>query len=352
MHAGIIGAGLSGLACARVLDRAGVRVTVIDEGPTPGGRMCARELGGGVRADHGTRSFFVHDKRFAAQVEDWKRRGLVATWTPELASIHEPGKAVRGRFRSARHVGTPTMHAPARDLADGLTGGVEFRPGCRAVSIHRAAADGWDMQEEGGRVSRFDAVVLAIPSPRAATLLGEIPHLHALASAVPMTPVWATMVVFRERLPIAFDAANISIGARHAHAGVLAWMSRESSKPGRAPDECWVLHAGEQWSADHRGADADEVGRHMVEAMFAAAGVEPVEPVEIGTHLWRHAFPVAPLCDGCLYDEPLAVGACGDWCMGSRVEGAYLSGLAMAGRLLGERSDFLEPCMPGNQQHR
>ncbi|MEY3209703.1 MAG: hypothetical protein RIT28_184, partial [Pseudomonadota bacterium] len=30
-------------------------------------------------------------------------------------------------------------------------------------------------------------------------------------------------------------------------------------------------------------------------------------------------------------------GACGDWCVGPRVEAAYLSGVAMAGRVLGRR---------------
>ena len=65
--------------------------------------------------------------------------------------------------------------------------------------------------------------------------------------------------------------------------------------------------------------------------------------------IW-YAFPVAPLCDGCLFDEQMRVGACGDWCMGARVEGAFLSGLAMAHRLLGETTDFLEPCLTGVQR--
>ncbi len=348
MHAAIIGAGLSGLTCARVLDRAGVRVSVFEENPTPGGRMVSGDLGGGRRADLGTRSFFVRDERFASQVEDWKRRGLVASWAPSLASIREPGLASPGRFRSVRHVGTPTMHAPVLDLAGSLGGGVTLHTDRRIGTMHRTSG-GWVLRDTGDHAERFDAVVLAVPSPRAATLLGEIPHLHALASAVPMTPAWATAAVFPERLPIVFDAANVQIGASHEHTGVLAWMDRESSKPGRAADECWLLHAGEQWSADHLDADPDEIGRSMLAAMFSAAGIEPTEPVESRTRLWRHAFPVAPLCDGCLFDETLAVGACGDWCMGSRVEGAYLSGLAMAGRLLGERSDFLEPCL---SQHR
>ncbi len=344
MHAAIIGAGLSGLTCARVLERASVRVTVLDENPTPGGRMQSSSIAGDLHADLGTRSFFVRDERFARQVHDWQQRGLVATWAPSLVNIRQPGHAEQGQFRSVRHVGTPTMQAPTLDLARSIAGRVRFEQNRRIDAIHRTSG-GWVLRDDSGRSDRFDAVVLAVPSPRAAKLLAELPHLHALASAVPMTPAWATAAVFRDRIPIGFDAANVHVGARCEHAGVLAWMDRESSKPGRPGDELWLLHAGEQWSASHRDDDPAEVGRRMVEAMFAAAAIPPVEPVAVHAHLWPHAFPVAPLCDGCLFDETLSVGACGDWCMGSRVEGAYLSGLAMAARLLGERSDFLEPCI-------
>ena len=33
---------------------------------------------------------------------------------------------------------------------------------------------------------------------------------------------------------------------------------------------------------------------------------------------------------------PTGLGAAGDWCVGGRVEGAFLSGAALAGRAVGE----------------
>jgi renalase len=39
--------------------------------------------------------------------------------------------------------------------------------------------------------------------------------------------------------------------------------------------------------------------------------------------------------EDCLWDCVERLGACGDWCVGGRVEAAFLSGVALAGRVLG-----------------
>jgi predicted NAD/FAD-dependent oxidoreductase len=56
-------------------------------------------------------------------------------------------------------------------------------------------------------------------------------------------------------------------------------------------------------------------------------------------HLWRFALPAEPLANTCLFDRELQIGACGDWCAGPRVEGAFLSGMAAARRVLGLQND-------------
>jgi hypothetical protein len=42
---------------------------------------------------------------------------------------------------------------------------------------------------------------------------------------------------------------------------------------------------------------------------------------------------------GCIWDQNLRIGVCGDWCQMSRVEGAILSGMAAAGSVLGMKID-------------
>ena len=45
-------------------------------------------------------------------------------------------------------------------------------------------------------------------------------------------------------------------------------------------------------------------------------------------HRWRYANADPPLAAGALDDAASRITLCGDWCLGSRVEDAFLSGLA------------------------
>ena len=58
------------------------------------------------------------------------------------------------------------------------------------------------------------------------------------------------------------------------------------------------------------------------------------QPHYVNAHRWMYAIPDNPLQQDCLFDPTTGIGACGDWCGGSRVEAAYLSGIALAGGLM------------------
>jgi len=56
-------------------------------------------------------------------------------------------------------------------------------------------------------------------------------------------------------------------------------------------------------------------------------------------HLWRYSLVDNPLDAGALWDPERGLGVCGDWCQGARIEGAFLSGQAVAGRILGHLAE-------------
>jgi renalase len=66
----IIGAGLSGLACARQLSAGGFEVVIFDKGRHPGGRLSSRERQ--PQFDYGAQYLTVTDQRFEENVADWR----------------------------------------------------------------------------------------------------------------------------------------------------------------------------------------------------------------------------------------------------------------------------------------
>ncbi|MGZ8253909.1 MAG: hypothetical protein ACXWVT_03585 [Burkholderiaceae bacterium] len=53
-------------------------------------------------------------------------------------------------------------------------------------------------------------------------------------------------------------------------------------------------------------------------------------PTFISARRWLTAAPANPLKDAYLWDAAEKIGAVGDWCGGPRIEGAFLSGRALA----------------------
>jgi len=317
----VIGAGLSGLRCASRLAASGLDVHVFDKGRAPGGRLSTRRSAPGT-FDHGAQYFTARAPPFQAQVEAWQRAGVVAEWKGRIVSLAR-GQETNPRSETSRFCGVPTMDAVATALAHGLN----LRLQIRVAQVQRASGR-WRLSDDQGNVlGHFEAVVISTPAPQAVPLLTDAPALQARASQAVMAGCQAVMVAFNSPLPLSFDGAFVSDSP-------LSWIARDSSKPGRGAGERWVLHGSPQWSQAHLEDAPEDVTRALWQAFKEATGHPLQEPVSAVAHRWRHALPTQPLEETSLLLPELLLGACGDWCGGPRVEGAWLSGTALADGLM------------------
>jgi len=318
MNAGkiaVIGAGLAGLACARRLVEAGRSVTVFDKARVAGGRMATRrtEL---AAWDHGAQYFTARDPAFERLVEQARVAQQLAPWRPRW-----PGGEQEG---STLWVGLPGLSAFPRWLA----GGLDVACGTRILSLSRRAP-GWTLTDDGGRdFSGFDLVVLAVPAQQAAALAEGHTPLAAPVAAVRMDPCWAVMAAFERRV-------ETDIDADWSPDPVLPWLARNSSKPGRAGLDAWVLHADPGWSRERLEEDAKGIQAALLERLAGrlAAQLPPVAALD--AHRWRHARVVEPLGEDYLVDRAAGIAFCGDWCLDARVEAAFISGDRLGAHLAG-----------------
>jgi predicted NAD/FAD-dependent oxidoreductase len=207
------------------------------------------------------------------------------------------------------------------------------------TQIERDALDArrWQLRTAGADESQhvysgFDAVLLAVPPGRTRALLGD-GRLSATLSRklepVRIAPCWTLMIAFPQaNQPTLSHLGPQWNAARSTHHRV-AWLARESSKPGRDPVERWTLQASAAWSQEHLRDDPARVEAKLLRAFSEITGIR-AEPAHARARCWPEAQTQVPVGQPHLWDGKAGLGAAGDWCVGHRVEDAFLSGLTLA----------------------
>jgi predicted NAD/FAD-dependent oxidoreductase len=304
-----------------VLHEHGHAVVVFDKGREPGGRLATRRAGA-LRFDHGAQYLTARDDGFRRQVRSWVETGVLTEWTGRIVSL-SGGQIEPGSGTTTRYVGTPGMSAVARDLARGL----DIRSGVRVTALAYAGGAWRLTAEDGSDLGAFHTALVTVPAPQATPLLAGCPELAHASAGARLRPCWAVLAAFDRPLDVPLDGAFVEHPA-------LGWMARNSSKPGRPAGETWVLHAGPQWSEAHLEQEPREVTPLLLKALAESLDRDLPAPAFADAHRWRYALPDPPLDAPCLFDSAARLGAGGDWCGGPKIEGAFLSGGALAGRVL------------------
>lgn len=326
----VVGAGVAGLSAARALVAAGHDVVVFERASQPGGRVATRFIPNvelprigtvDLAFDHGAQYFTVRDPRFKTVVDDWLDRRLVAKWAGRIVAFDDEGwEEIEGG--TERYVAVPSMSALGRHLANGLDVQCDVR--IAAVEQIPSPNPRWQLRAQDDRVGgEFDRVILALPPGDARTLTAGS-RFDAVLAAVVMKPCWTTLAAFEESVTPRFDAAFVS-------GSPLGWMARNNSKPKRDRiTETWVLQATREWSAAHADDRPDVAGPFLLEAFADLIRAGLPRPFFLSAHRWREAVADPPLSIGALHDAALGLSICGDWCAGSRIEDAFVSGLTAA----------------------
>ena len=339
----VVGAGMAGLACARTLMQAGHQVSVFDKGRRAGGRMASRDTAFGS-FDHGAQYFTLRDPRFAAALATVPT--LCKPWSANTVRVlDERGRLLAAGLpaRELHWVATPDMNALARAFAAPLLQHRAPHWDTRVTALERdaLAPKRWQLRTFGADdaqqvFSGFDAVVLALPAANAQTLLRASPAASELAprlDPVVVAPCWTLMLAFPQALQPGLSTLGPQWNAARSTHHRIAWLARESSKPGRGPVERWTVQASAAWSQEHLADDAPRVQAKLLKAFAEVTGIH-AEPGHIQAHRWLYAQTLTPLGRSHLWQPRLGVGLCGDWCLGHRVENAFVSGLELALALL------------------
>ncbi|BEL02824.1 NAD(P)-binding protein [Actinoplanes sichuanensis] len=292
----MVGAGIAGLACARMLVDGGARVRVVERGRVVGGRLASKRFDGRY-VDIGAAYLVADHPEFEAQVSAWAQRGLARPWTDRLR-VYPGGEDTAGPVRWAASGGLRSL---AVDLADGI-----------AVQLERSVES---VPEDA------DAVVLAMPGPQALRL-GPPEAIAAAARAQVWRPVIAAVLTYPSREWGGLRGAFVN---EHP---LLATVCDDGDRRGDGAPVL-VAHSTAALAARHLD-DPEAAGPVLAGAVGELLGLR-ARP-EVRVHRWTYAQPEPGDTD---YAVDGRVWLCGDAFGRPRVQTAWLSGRAVARALLG-----------------
>ena len=313
----IIGAGISGLSCAKQLLSLGYQVEVFEKSRGPSGRMSTRH-GEQWVADHGAQYFTARDPLFIKEVDSWIDNGVAVIWDPAI-QVYEAGQWRLSQSSEIRYVGRPGMSSPGKCLAQNID--IHYN---QTIDVIENMNSQWHLSsKESGKLEKsFYWLVLALPAHQAQKLGMNIhPDIEKMTNQAHMKGCWTVMLRFLERPNVKFDAAFIN-------QEIISWIARNNSKPDRDGSESWTIHANPQWSEAHI-----ELSKEEATALILACAKDigfDCQSAEISTHKWRYASGAIIPAPGFAIYPTQNIGMCGDWLNSGRVEGAWLSGYQLA----------------------
>ncbi|CAG0984168.1 Renalase [Anaerolineae bacterium] len=344
MTIAIIGAGIAGLTAAYTLVQAGMNdVVLFEKSPVVAGRVATRWFDlprGRAFVDYGVQYFRTESPTFSRLIlEKLPRDTLVdvthPVWVFDRAGTLSPGDAATNTQEKW------TYREGAAVLGELITESAHLR-------IHTQTSIGmlqWKqgryalIDEDGGALGDYDAVIVAVPSTQAADLiaLSAIPNLEkitlegSLRQAVYRRCITITLGFLR---PLQARPYYALVNPTRDHP--ISWIGFEHHKPGHLPDDCAavVIQMGGDYSLSHWDWGNFELLATITAQASELLGEDLRESDFVDVHKWKLSQPDRLASESAVNGVLPSLWFAGDYLRGGRVHLAAETGAAAAESLL------------------
>ncbi|CAK9157260.1 unnamed protein product [Ilex paraguariensis] len=186
--------------------------------------------------------------------------------------------------------------------------------------------------------------MLSQPGKCANRLLASsgLPLIARQMKRLELSSIWALLAAFEDPLPVPSKAVEFE-GAFVKGVDSVSWMANNTKKllyyQGTGP-HCWTFFSTTAFGKQNRvpqenipTVTAEKVKKTMLDGVEKALGLSKgslQRPFYTRVQLWGAALPTNTPNIPCIFDPHGRAGICGDWLLGSSLEAAALSGMALA----------------------
>ncbi|XAR63590.1 hypothetical protein NMG60_11023580 [Bertholletia excelsa] len=295
--------------------------------------------------DHAAQFFTISDHQFAELVHGWSKKGLVRQWQGIIGELEVGGQFVPLPSSPQKYIGVNGM----RPLADSILSETSMVNMVRPCWISKLEPFNgmWYLSENRKPHGQFDALVIAHNGKCANQLLASsgLPLIARQMKKLELSSIWALLAAFEDPLPIPATTGPFE-GAFVKGVDSISWMANNTKKLSHSPKtgpHCWTFFSTSAFGKRNKvpqenipAAKAEKVKEAMLEGIENALGLPKSSlkrPFYTRLQLWGAALPTNSPGIPCIFDPYGRAGICGDWLLGSSLEAAALSGMALASHI-------------------
>jgi renalase len=332
----IIGAGMSGLAAAHILQDAGYTVTLFEQEHNVGGRATTRKRAGFI-FDPGAQYIKQGTPESVSFITE-------RFYVPDLIDITKPVWIFDGTGQIQE--GDPTMNAEPKwcyrsglcTLAKRMDEGLDIRFETHIAHVQQTHL-GWNLYAAPDQLIRsFERLLITIPAPEASTLIQAShftqdirTHICSYLDKASYNPLISVALGYQPRPANRPYYALVNTDKQHPISW-LAWEHEKSSE--RVPADAGLLIAqmAPQYSSEHwQTPDADLIP-DIAERVMTLIDEELSFPIFTDVQRWPYALPSIKADADALnaITLPSGLAFCGDAFVGGRVHLAIEHGIRVA----------------------
>ena len=347
----VVGAGLSGIVCARRLLAAGYSVCILDKSRGLGGRIATRRVSDRIRVDHGLRYWQPKSEAIEPLTEELIEAGVLKVWAHSDYEIRKKGILTQIDAPAPKYISADGMSAISKYLLRQFERGKNLFTNHRAVEIRREG-EAWTIRCETGEVVKAKKCAIAIPASQAADLLQTIqtepadpvcelikPALESLR-AVNYFPCLTVMAGYEQSRYAEMGELDSQGWAVTDYVGTSTdWIALDSSKRSNPKaDPVIVIHSKPDFATQYLDATDTQPAASVLLRANSRRFKLPwlAQPEWFQIQRWRYAHVKTPYSQTAHpITNTLICG--GDWCVAhdthseyTSIDHAYRSGLSLA----------------------
>ena len=310
----IIGAGMSGISLSLMLSKK-YSIKIFEKSDRAGGRMSTRRISPFI-FDHGAQYFKINDPDFKKFLSPLIAKKIIKPWLCKYIKIIGKNiiKKETWNIRKKYYVGVPNMDSIVKYLAKDCNISLETK-----INSVKKIKDKWHLFDENKTfLGQYDWVVYAIPIEQTCSMISRNISFYFSISSIKMIGCYSLMLGMNQSLKLDYDVALIENED-------ISWLAVNNSKPERKSGYSLLINSSYNYAKKNIHTPKERVLNHLLNTTSTIIKKDLSEAKIKNLHQWRYVETKQYPKENYFIDKIQKIALCGDWCINSRVEGAFIS---------------------------